>query len=294
MNEIKPTRKFNDLDVFQITGKILLAGISKRFFLSNLDFPSSLPAEVNKYVNYSVDSSVNRSIILGYILYSPCVPTPRQKALLTLLVGLIAAIDDVIDTTSLPEGDFIGSLGSSCLVDKQGNVLELGAVQDYINVVADWAEIQELEDIANFLIQASFAEEKRQCEKGEGMLTPTMVRNYREATTYAYTVLLARLLNIDSLTASSINSVAMLFQLADDCADMDQDRKFADVNYLLAIREAALQEGRQIAGHMRHVLNEDLHRLSAEISTPIAKRLVWLLGKLVVWQAVRNVTAMEG
>jgi hypothetical protein len=265
---------YNDWAVIKRSLQIMFYCSGKGIFKRGMNLVN-IPSQYKKLIEYALDNSVNRAVIAGYLLYSPQKPTEKVRILLTLFIGMISAIDDIVDTqylVSVELNDFHDLLLNHQVVNKNGQVLDIATIQDFYKLLPELTTKEQLLSIQQFIRNALQIELVRlELRKLKREFTLEEIRDYRAQTTEAYSFLLADLVSHDQVTAKTIASFTRLFQIYDDINDFDNDIKLGDANYLVSMlrdKEFSLQK-----------LKEECDGLVKNIPTPFAR---WFMG-IVAW-----------
>jgi hypothetical protein len=267
MNQ-KTSPHIKDFGIIRRSFQTLFLVLAKRVSFWWLDY-EKIPSNYTHLVSYTLDTFLNRAVVVGYLLYSSQI-TEKRKLLITLLAGMMAAIDDIVDTQNLndiPEANLKEVILNHRIVGKQGEMMEVGKIHEFYDAVVAISDPAEFKLIEEFCTNALKVESKRlNSIKNREPFSLVAVKQYRNATTGNYSRMLGHLVGADPITVASIVNFILLYQILDDYMDLDSDLKLHDINFFLA----AERTGKNYID----IIKQECKLLISKLSTPLAKIIV--------------------
>lgn len=219
-----------------IVVRVILHVFCKRYAKWDLTRSLDLNTKTKKFLDYTLDNFVSRFAISYFVVFSESVDRYRTVGI-SLLIGYVSAVDDLIDEGDFSSGEEYKKLFGE--IDKK-EILDKINLFEFRETVYSYFEDSKQKELDLFFTELKEYESKFRDEytkelKLNKLLSYEVVYRYREETTIRYIKFLRNLSKFSQSVYESLVPGTSLIQYMDDRMDARKDYDNNDVNLFISM-----------------------------------------------------------
>ncbi len=226
----------DNIKFLYINIRVILYVFCKRYAKGDLSRDITLDDKIYKFLDYTLDNFVSRFAISYFVVLSKSVKKRRTIGL-SLLIGYVSAVDDLIDEGGFASGGEYKDLFNR--IDKE-EILGDQTLLEFRNIVYSFFESSKQKELDQFFAElkeyeSNFRDEYTKELGSNKFLSHDVVYEYREGTTIRYIKFLRDLSNFSKSVYEALVPGTWLIQYMDDMMDARKDYENNDVNLFISI-----------------------------------------------------------